>query len=63
MSTHIPALSYKLFPPRSSASCESLLTTIDQLAPTNPDCAPDLPAIWQEGGWRRPCIREAQVQP
>ena len=37
MSTHIPALSYKLFPPQSSASCESLLTTIDQLAPTNPD--------------------------
>lgn len=37
MSTHIPALSYELFPPRSSASCESLLTTIDQLAPTNPD--------------------------
>lgn len=37
MSTHISVLSYKLFPPQSSASCESLLTTIDQLAPTNPD--------------------------
>lgn len=37
MSTYTPALSYELFPPRSSASCESLLTTIDQLAPTNPD--------------------------
>ena len=37
MSTHISVLSYKLFPPRSSASCESLLTAIDQLAPTNPD--------------------------
>lgn len=37
MSQRIPALSYELFPPRSSASCENLLQTIDQLAPTNPD--------------------------
>lgn len=37
MSTSAPALSYELFPPRSSASCEALLDTIEQLAPTNPD--------------------------
>lgn len=37
MSQRIPALSYELFPPRSSASCESLLKTIAELTPTNPD--------------------------
>lgn len=32
-----PALSYELFPPRSSASCDSLLKTIDELSATQPD--------------------------
>ncbi|WP_123823644.1 5-methyltetrahydropteroyltriglutamate--homocysteine S-methyltransferase [Kocuria soli] len=32
-----PALSYELFPPRSEASRESLLATLDELAPTAPD--------------------------
>lgn len=37
MSQRIPALSYELFPPRSSASCDTLLNAIHELAPTNPD--------------------------
>lgn len=37
MNQPVPALSYELFPPRSSASCDSLLATIDELTPTQPD--------------------------
>lgn len=33
----VPALSYELYPPRSAASTESLLRTIEALAPTVPD--------------------------
>ena len=33
----VPALSYELYPPRSAASTESLLQTIEALAPTVPD--------------------------
>lgn len=32
-----PALSYELFPPRSESNRESLLATLEQLAPTAPD--------------------------
>lgn len=37
MATIHPALSYELYPPRSSANCDSLLATIDELAATHPD--------------------------
>ena len=37
MTTVHPALSYELYPPRSHASCESLLKTITELEQTNPD--------------------------
>lgn len=37
MTTVHPALSFELFPPRSHASCESLLHTIAELEGTNPD--------------------------
>lgn len=37
MTTVHPALSYELYPPRSAASCDSLLETISELADTNPD--------------------------
>ena len=37
MTTVHPALSFELFPPRSHASCESLLRTIAELEGTNPD--------------------------
>ena len=37
MTTVHPALSFELFPPRSHASCESLIRTIAELEGTNPD--------------------------
>ena len=37
MTTVHPALSYELYPPRSHASCDSLLKTIAELEQTNPD--------------------------
>ena len=37
MTTVHPALSYELYPPRSHASCDSLLKTITELEQTNPD--------------------------
>ncbi|MBS6433933.1 MAG: methylenetetrahydrofolate reductase [Rothia mucilaginosa] len=37
MTTVHPALSFELFPPRSHASCESLIRTIAELESTNPD--------------------------
>ena len=37
MTTVHPALSFELFPPRSHASCESLLHTIAELEGTHPD--------------------------